>query len=165
MAQAHSFGPLGHAAEFGRSLAERGELSASLPTLQPQKPLDSLGCLGEVFYMPMSTLSYSGRFKRILNMGLLDMARMVRDPGLERIRSRPPRNHSVEEAVRFLLPEAPAAAELTTLLREIQLDHTFHDEVNERFVNTRGRRVTLERWTEFLYVVVRVMRPQRRVSR
>ncbi len=59
-----------------------------------------------------------------------------------------------------MLPDAPSTGELTVLLREIQLDHTFHDEVNERFVNMRGRRMSFERWTELLYVIVRVMRPR-----
>jgi hypothetical protein len=106
-------------------------------------------------------MNSSAKLKRIFNMGLLDLYRHARSPSLAGIKLRARRDMSVTEVVSFLNVGTSDVHgdDVTALLKEIQLDHAFHAQLNDAFVNTRGRRCALARWHEFLYVYVRVARP------
>lgn len=105
-------------------------------------------------------MAKSKKWKRVANMGVLDVIRILRNPRLAYVRLRPPNDYSPNSAVEKVLEEVRAPDRTVDFIREFQLDHEFHAAICDLHVAVRGRRLGFTQWAEFIYAAVRILKPK-----
>lgn len=97
--------------------------------------------------------------KKLFHLSLAEVLSVIAKPGMIPALLARPRSFSVFETVNFFLRDKKID-EIENLRIQFLRNHRFFQELNEKFVSFRHRRINCEGWPEFLYVLIRLSRPE-----
>jgi predicted O-methyltransferase YrrM len=96
--------------------------------------------------------------RRLSNISPARLAEWAKNPSMYEVMLRGPRVSTVSQALQVLFPDKTEEEFQSTRL-ELLSNHEFYSAVNKVSVEARHRHVRWADWTEFMYVAVRLARP------
>lgn len=97
--------------------------------------------------------------KKLSHLSIVEALSIISKPRMISVLLAAPRSFSVYETIDFFLRDRKTG-EVEDLRVQFLRNNKFFQELNERLVSFRHRRTSCEEWPEFLYVLVRLVKPE-----